>query len=236
MGTWRRLAILAFSFLPTAAAAEALLEPDAAAYIRALPMEASRQPAEKWRAALLRMEEDRLRVERCLEDRPCRDIFAKPMADLVRRFSGLTGRELFAAVNRHYNGFPYQADRAAGGSSDRWASPLVFLQRSGDCEDFALAKYLTLRMLGVSETAMAVLLLRDRSNGRDHAVLLVRDGARGIVLDNLRELATLDDYGGYRPLMVLTAESRRSQKASRQAPAAPIPSSGAAERPPHAAR
>lgn len=183
-------------------------------------------PVARWRAALHDIERDRARVQRCLDQMPCRDIVAKPLADLVSRFSGLSGRALFSAVNRHYNAFPYVADQAGGKPWDDWESPLVFLQRSGDCEDFAIAKYLTLRLLGVPETAMAMLVLRDPSRDVDHAVLLVEDEGRILVLDNLRALVRLEGYGKYQPLFALTAGSSwRVQPASRSIssirPAAP---------------
>ena len=232
MGTvWSRLGLLAILLVPGIASAEPPARLERTDVLPRVRAEAALETVEKWRATLARIEEDRARVERCLDASGCRDLFAKPLADLVRRFSGLSGRRLLTAVNRHYNGFPYVPDRAAGRSSDMWLSPLVFLQRSGDCEDFAFAKYLTLRLLGVSETAMTILLLRNRSDGRDHAVLVVWDGSRSIVLDNLRELATLEDYGGYRPLLALKSEPSRSR---RPAPTDAVPSSGARERPLHA--
>jgi predicted transglutaminase-like cysteine proteinase len=190
---------------------------------------ASPDPVVKWRAAHARIEQDRIRVERCLEGLACRDLFARPMAELVRRFSGLTGRKRLAAVNRHFNSFPYVPDRGAPGAGDYWLSPLLFLQRSGDCEDFAIAKYLTLRLLGVPDTAMAVLLLRDRSTGRDHAVLVVREEGRSIVLDNLRELARLEDYAAYRPLLTLTADVAGPADGRSRTASGPVPSAGTKE-------
>lgn len=164
-------------------------------------------PLASWNTALERIEADRQRVEGCRDSGPCRDILAKPMADLIARFSGLDGRKRLLAVNRHFNAFPYVPDRAGGRPSDDWASPLTFLQRSGDCEDYAIAKYLTLRLLGVPEEAMAILILRDSTRRVDHAVLVVDDGGAPMVLDNLRGLAPLEAYSSFRPLFVLTAEA-----------------------------
>jgi predicted transglutaminase-like cysteine proteinase len=161
-------------------------------------------PLARWQTALQEIERDRLRAKRCLDEAPCRDIVAKPLADLVTRFSSLSGRRLLSAVNRHYNAFPYIPDQVAGKPSDDWESPLTFLQRSGDCEDYAIAKYLTLGLLGVPETEMAILIMREPVRGIDHAVLLVEDDGRLLVLDNLRGLARFESYGDYLPLYVLT--------------------------------
>jgi len=117
-------------------------------------------PLARWDAALHDIARDRARVQRCLGEVPCRDIVAKPLADLVVQFSSLSGARLLSAVNRHYNAFPYVPDQVAGKPGDDWESPLTFLQRSGDCEDYAIAKYLTLALLGVPESEMAILIMR----------------------------------------------------------------------------
>lgn len=55
-------------------------------------------------------------------------------------------------VNRFFNQVAYQADMKTWGKKDYWASRLEFLGKGqGDCEDFAVAKFLTLIQLGVSE-------------------------------------------------------------------------------------
>lgn len=219
----RRSAIILLSALLTSAAV-AQDRPTITAALQTLAVKAQYYPVAKWRAALAGIQTDRLRVERCLAERPCRDILAKPMADLVKRLSSLKGTARLMAVNRHFNSFPYAADRISGGVTDRWASPLAFLQRSGDCEDFAIAKFLTLRLLGVPETAMAMLVLRDPQRGIDHAVLLVEERGRWLVLDNLRELAPLEEYRNYRPLLALTTAFSLRLETARPVLAQPVPS------------
>lgn len=78
----------------------------------------------------------------------------------------------------------YESDAARFGMPDRWASPLTFLTSSGDCEDYVIAKYWSLKMLGVAESAMRVVLVRDRITRLDHAVLAVRIGSERYILDN----------------------------------------------------
>ena len=53
------------------------------------------------------------------------------------------------AVNRFVNGWAYRADADNYGRSDYWATPLEFFRRSGDCEDYVIAKYRSLRLLGL---------------------------------------------------------------------------------------
>jgi predicted transglutaminase-like cysteine proteinase len=51
-------------------------------------------------------------------------------------------------TNRFLNDWRYKPDDQNYGQRDYWATPLEFLRRSGDCEDYAIAKYVTLRELG----------------------------------------------------------------------------------------
>lgn len=57
--------------------------------------------------------------------------------------------EQLRAVNEFFNReVRFTSDPDAWGRSDHWATPLEFLERGqGDCEDFAIAKYVSLLML-----------------------------------------------------------------------------------------
>ena len=53
-------------------------------------------------------------------------------------------------VNRFFNKVPFVSDLAHWGREDYWATPLELLvSNGGDCEDFSIAKYFTLRSIGV---------------------------------------------------------------------------------------
>ena len=55
----------------------------------------------------------------------------------------------------------YVEDSLLWGEADYWATPLETLSRgAGDCEDFALAKYLSLRALGVPAARMRLTYVR----------------------------------------------------------------------------
>lgn len=95
-----------------------------------------------------------------------------------------TGPALIEAVNTAVNGRRYVTDAVNWGRDDYWASPLEFLRRSGDCEDFAVAKYMALRDRGVPADDMRVVVLDDLQLGVTHAVLAVRRDAEFYILDN----------------------------------------------------
>lgn len=88
------------------------------------------------------------------------------------------------AVNAFVNQIDYVEDQTNYRVSDYWASPLEFFRNKGDCEDFAIAKYVALRRLGFSDDQVRVWIVRDVPRGIDHAVLTVALFGNTYVLDS----------------------------------------------------
>ena len=74
---------------------------------------------------------------------------------------------------------------------DYWATPSQFLTRNGDCEDYAITKYFSLRQLGFSADSMRIVVLQDLNLNTAHAILIVYMGKKALVLDN--QVATVVD-------------------------------------------
>jgi predicted transglutaminase-like cysteine proteinase len=87
-------------------------------------------------------------------------------------------------VNRRFNQIVYRSDALAWGKSDYWATPSELVTRGGDCEDFAIAKFLALRELGTPSSEMRIIVLRGEARSPDHAVLMVKTASGPVVLDN----------------------------------------------------
>jgi predicted transglutaminase-like cysteine proteinase len=105
------------------------------------------------------------------------------------------------AVNAAVNSYPYVSDATNWDKADFWETPMEFLQRAGDCEDFAVTKYMALRALGVAVDDMRVTVVDDPHLGVTHAVLLVTIDDRYYVLDNLtNELVPEAVMPFYRPI------------------------------------
>jgi predicted transglutaminase-like cysteine proteinase len=91
-------------------------------------------------------------------------------------------------VNRFFNQVEYQTDIENWGKKDYWATRLEFLGKGrGDCEDFAVAKFLTMIQLGVSEKKLFLTYVR--AIGYPEAAHLVvsyykEPGSVPFVLDN----------------------------------------------------
>lgn len=88
------------------------------------------------------------------------------------------------AVNRYVNGaVAHDSDANVYGLSDYWATPLEFLERTGDCEDFAILKFVSLLYLGFANDEMRLVIALDRSRNIGHAVLAVRHLSDEEILD-----------------------------------------------------
>jgi len=97
-----------------------------------------------------------------------------------------------AAVNDYFNRFHFVTDAVLWHQPDYWATPLqVVAVGGGDCEDLAVAKYFTLRILGIADERLRLIyvLNHDTPSGRPdpHMVLTYRatESADQLVLDIL---------------------------------------------------
>lgn len=60
----------------------------------------------------------------------------------------------------------YRTDMALYGQEDYWATPLELLGHGlGDCEDWAIAKYVSLRHLGIGDDQLRLIYVRARIGG-----------------------------------------------------------------------
>lgn len=99
-------------------------------------------------------------------------------------YQGLSLAEMARKVNDYVNRVNYINDDRLWGKSDYWATPIEFFQRGGDCEDFAIAKYMSLRALGVPENRLRIAIVQDLQKNIPHAVLIVYTDKGPMVLDN----------------------------------------------------
>jgi predicted transglutaminase-like cysteine proteinase len=91
------------------------------------------------------------------------------------------------AVNAYVNRVTYRTDSARWGMLDHWATPREFFAGGGDCEDYAITKYLSLRRLGWRSDDLRIVVVRDVSAGLLHAVLVAYVNGTAYVLDNLAQ-------------------------------------------------
>jgi len=91
------------------------------------------------------------------------------------------------------------------GEIDVWTSPLATLTRGGgDCEDYAIAKFVALRLAGIAPDDLRIVIMHDTIHGGDHAVAAARLDGHWLTLDNRRMAMVEDsDIRNYRPTFVI---------------------------------
>lgn len=107
---------------------------------------------------------------------------------LIRDNAHLPEGEKLQVVNRFFNQVRFIDDIVHWKQKDYWATPVEFLiSNGGDCEDFSIAKFFTLRALGVSEEKMSIAYVKALELNQAHMVLTYYSdpSAMPVVLDNL---------------------------------------------------
>lgn len=77
------------------------------------------------------------------------------------------------AINRRMNKAKYISDKSNWGKKDYWATPGEFMARFGDCEDYAIVKYMSLKLLGFTDKELRVVAVKDLNLKVGHAILVV---------------------------------------------------------------
>ncbi len=147
------------------------------------------------------------RFDRALKDSSSQDVITKLKRDL-EAFKDLSLSAMAEKVNALMNKQRYILDNRNWGKSDYWATPVEFLTSGGDCEDFAIAKYVALRALGVGEERLRIAIVHDKVKNIPHAVLVVYTSEGAVVLDNQnKEVLSADSLRTrYRPIFSINRE------------------------------
>jgi predicted transglutaminase-like cysteine proteinase len=162
----------------------------------------------KWLGVAHKLEDERVQLALCDGDRErCVSEAALKFLRIVDSGRQRDGRARVAEINRAVNlAIRPMEDLAQWGKVDVWSSPLVtFSTGAGDCEDYAIAKYVALQMAGISAEDLRIVVVLDL-NGDGHAVASVRLDGHWLILDNQRTAMVEDvNAGTYRPRFVIDA-------------------------------
>lgn len=113
---------------------------------------------------------------------------------LLDQISQVEPRERVERVNTFFNRrIRYVEDDQLWGRSDYWASPVETIGHgAGDCEDFAIAKYLVLREAGIDNRQLRLIYVRARMGGSSRAHMVLgyypEPQADPLILDSLVRL------------------------------------------------
>ncbi|MDU0356002.1 transglutaminase-like cysteine peptidase [Paraglaciecola aquimarina] len=91
-------------------------------------------------------------------------------------------------VNRFFNQLEFIDDLSHWNKNDYWATPVEFIATNGgDCEDFSIAKYFSLRALGIPSEKLRLMYVKALDYNMAHMVLAYYETPTSIplILDNL---------------------------------------------------
>ena len=104
----------------------------------------------------------------------------------------LSDRDKVAAVQHFFaHALLFGSDETVWGRKEYWATPAEFMGRGrGDCEDFAIAKYVSLRMVGVPADRLRLIYVHAQVGGGKPASHMVLGfypgvGEEPLILDNM---------------------------------------------------
>jgi predicted transglutaminase-like cysteine proteinase len=162
---------------------------------------------EKWLGVQRKLDDEQVQLALCDGDRErCASQAALRFLAIVDSAKAREGRARLGEINRAINlAIHPMSDLAQYGEIDVWSSPLVtFTTGSGDCEDYAIAKFVALRQAGISPEDLRIVIMHDTIRGEDHAVAAARLDGHWLTLDN-RHMAMVEDADvrNYRPLYVI---------------------------------
>jgi predicted transglutaminase-like cysteine proteinase len=165
-------------------------------------------PFQKWTGVLARQN-----GERELYDGPCtarrfNRCHLQEWQQLLRDAAGKDPAAQLDVVNSFMNHAPYVTDPVNYGVPDYWATLLQFMNKDGDCEDYAIAKFVSLRKIGFLNSQMRIVVVDDLNLRVPHAILVVYVDGRAYVLDNqISRVVPAEIINHYRPIYSINEEA-----------------------------
>ena len=160
----------------------------------------------KWLGVAHKLEDERVQLALCDGDRErCVSEAALKFLRIVDAGRQRQGRARLVEINRAINlAIRPMEDLDQYGQVDVWSSPLTtFNTGAGDCEDYAIAKYVALQMVGIPAEDLRIVVVVE-VDGKGHAVTSVRSDGHWLILDN-QETAIVEDVNArtYRARFVI---------------------------------
>lgn len=168
----------------------------------------SLKPFQKWLGML-----ERHLVEATALKGPCTPSGFEPCLlhtwrNFLDTLQRLDRRAQVEAVNKYANDHPYVTDLVNWGVEDYWETPREFLDRNGDCEDYAIIKFLSLRYLGFDNDSLRLVVLQDLNLRVHHAILVVYLDGDVLALDNqIKTTVSTERIRHYKPIYSINEQA-----------------------------
>ena len=160
----------------------------------------------KWRGIEADITKEHAVLEHCRISPEACPPNAAQFLQLITAVKARSGRGQLDEANRAVNMvIRYVSDFDHHGEADRWSAALAtFATGKGDCEDYAIAKYVALTEAGFPRDDLQLVVLRNRAARQEHAVLAARLDGRWLLLDNRFSTLTEDaDASRFTPLFAM---------------------------------
>ena len=183
-----------------------LLCPAAQAADQPEPDVMARRAAAKWREVLARIDSEEEALAACRANLDACSPAARRLLQLVELGRQRAGRARLGEINRAVNlSIRATSDWSQYGVDDFWSAPLATIEKgAGDCEDYAILKYLALREAGISPDDLRLLIVSYPRRRTIHAILAVRLDGEWLLLDNLTMVMVNSlEATQYQPLIAL---------------------------------
>lgn len=169
------------------------------------------KPFTKWTGAIARYEKEKGLAAKSQGDCSSTQFNRCHYEQWLKFLVGLKGKDKLAQVqevNNFMNRAKYVTDDANWGEKDFWETPGEFIAKFGDCEDYAIAKFMSLRLLGFGDDEMRVVAVKDLNLKVGHAILVAFVDGKVYVLDNqIKQVVEAARIRHYQPVFSINATS-----------------------------
>ena len=168
------------------------------------------KPFKKWTAAVARYTKEKEKAKTLKGDCKSHEFNRCHYEQWVKFLLSIKDKDRLTqikAVNAFMNKSKYVTDSTNWGKKDFWATPGEFMARFGDCEDYAIAKFMSLWLLGFRDKDMRVVAVKDMNLKVGHAILVVFVKGKALVLDNqIKQVVAAERIRHYQPVFSINTK------------------------------
>ena len=165
------------------------------------------KPFPKWTGAMKRFLNEKLKNDGKCKPTARKKCYYQTWANMIEGLKDEGPWKQILGVNKFMNRAPYVVDKMNWGVKDYWSTPGQFFAKYGDCEDYAIVKFLSLRALGIPSKSMRIVVVQDLNLKIAHAVLAIYVRGKVLVLDNqIKKVVESKTIRHYRPIFSLNEE------------------------------
>ncbi|MCZ6607050.1 MAG: transglutaminase-like cysteine peptidase [Alphaproteobacteria bacterium] len=164
----------------------------------------------QWTRILNKIEDEKKAMERCdVSVDACTSAEIVAWRAMIQGLRSQAPLDQLSEVNRFLNTWSEKPDDENYGAEEYWASPLEFIARSGDSEDFAIVKFFTLRELGFTNEQLRIVVAKDVLRNKVHSFLAVYHEGEIHILDSVsNSVLTQNDVKYYVPFYSVNETTR----------------------------